>query len=167
DANDDFVTIEAGSTETIPVLADDTAGSSDLDPASLAITLDPARGLATTEGDGTLTYSPESGNVGIDRFGYEVCDVEGLCSSATVTDEVVACVLDESWVTSSGVVAESGPPGETIVLRHELNADRVDACFAQPPMVRFMLGGGLLAGPVSVGGDGVVEATAELPDSVE
>src|SRR5690606_39704637 len=50
-ANDDFVTIEAGSTETIPVLANDTVGSSDLDPASLAITLAPARGLATTQGD--------------------------------------------------------------------------------------------------------------------
>ncbi len=45
----------------------------------------PTHGSVVINADGTFTYSPVSNYVGADAFTYKVCDVDGDCSSATVT----------------------------------------------------------------------------------
>ncbi|MDJ0665410.1 MAG: SdrD B-like domain-containing protein [Acidimicrobiia bacterium] len=80
----------------ITVLDDD----SDPDGHSFAIstTTDPANGSIVVNPDGTITYTPDPGFVGVDTFTYTICELDGvvggipatgLCDTATVTVTIV------------------------------------------------------------------------------
>jgi len=80
----------------IAVLDDD----SDPDGHDFAIsdTTDPLNGAITVIPDGTITYTPNPGFVGVDTFTYTICEVggpvggvpaTGLCDTATVTVTIV------------------------------------------------------------------------------
>ena len=44
----------------------------------------------TVNPDGSIDYTPDADFSGIDTFTYEVCDVDGACTTATVTVTVSA-----------------------------------------------------------------------------
>ncbi|MDJ0664384.1 MAG: cadherin-like domain-containing protein, partial [Acidimicrobiia bacterium] len=80
----------------ITVLDDD----SDPDGHSFAIstTTDPTNGSIVVNPDGTITYTPNPGFVGVDTFTYTICELDGvvggipatgLCDTATVTVTIV------------------------------------------------------------------------------
>ena len=80
----------------ITVLDDD----SDPDGHDFAIsdTTDPANGSIVVNPDGTITYTPDPGFVGVDTFTYTICELDGvvngipatgLCDTATVTVTIV------------------------------------------------------------------------------
>ncbi len=80
----------------IAVLDDD----SDPDGHAFAIsdTTDPLNGTIVVNADGTITYTPNPGFVGVDTFTYTICEVggpvngipaTGLCDTATVTVTIV------------------------------------------------------------------------------
>ena len=48
----------------------------------------PINGTAVINSDGTVTYTPNVGFLGLESFVYEVCTVDDLCTTATVTIEV-------------------------------------------------------------------------------
>lgn len=50
----------------------------------------PDHGTLAVNGDGTLTYTPEDGFIGIDSFTYTIVDADGNAASATVQINVVA-----------------------------------------------------------------------------
>ena len=56
----------------------------DGDALTTRVATDPTNGTAVVNGDGTITYTPETGFVGADSFEVEVCDPLGLCDTATV-----------------------------------------------------------------------------------
>jgi uncharacterized repeat protein (TIGR01451 family)/uncharacterized repeat protein (TIGR02543 family) len=58
---------------------------SQLDPASLKITTQPANGTVKINPDGTFTYTPNPGFTGTDTFEYEVCTTDGKCVKTTAT----------------------------------------------------------------------------------
>jgi gliding motility-associated-like protein len=84
-AVDDTVITSAGTSIDIPVLNND----SDPDGDNFTVTGIPTgqnNGTVTVNGDGTITYTPSEGFVGVDSFTYQICDdgVPSLCDTATV-----------------------------------------------------------------------------------
>ncbi len=69
---------------TAAVLANDTDIDSDLDTASLALIRLPANGTASVLPGGTVAFTPAPDWNGSDSLRYRICDVEGLCDSATL-----------------------------------------------------------------------------------
>jgi gliding motility-associated-like protein len=78
-AVDDSVVTEVNTPVRIPVLPNDT--TYDEDPLMLcgdgAIVTDPVHGSVIVNADGTVTYTPVTGYVGVDSFQYQICDPEG------------------------------------------------------------------------------------------
>lgn len=74
---------------TIPVLTNDYDAEGD-NFAISSIVADPAHGTITINSDGTVTYAPDSGFIGVDTFEYEITDEKGVTDTAivsvTVTD---------------------------------------------------------------------------------
>lgn len=72
---------------TFSVIGNDVGN---LDPKSVKVTSKPAHGTAQVNPDGTITYSPLVGFVGVDTFTYEVCDAvnKTVCASTIATIDV-------------------------------------------------------------------------------
>jgi hypothetical protein len=82
----------ATTTEDDPVTVDVLANDSDPDGDSLSVSnlSNPSNGSVANNGDGTVTYTPDSGFAGSDSFTYDACDPGGLCDQATVSITVTA-----------------------------------------------------------------------------
>jgi len=91
-ANDDSATVNEDGFTNIATLDNDidADGYSDLDPASVTVSVVPQHGTATANADGTITYTPDVNFNGADSFSYQVCDAAGLCDTATVNVSVSA-----------------------------------------------------------------------------
>lgn len=81
---DDAVTTLEGTPVTVDVLANDTG----LGITFNGVTTQPKSGNVVVNGDGTLTYTPNPGFVGLDTFTYEVCDTNNNCATSVVTIDV-------------------------------------------------------------------------------
>jgi len=89
-ANNDTATTDENTPVNINVIANDTDSNGTIDPATVAITGNPANGTAVAHTDGTVTYTPDTGFDGTDTFTYTVNDNEGATSNqATVTVTVI------------------------------------------------------------------------------
>ena len=86
-ANDDAssLNISESTAAVINVILNDTDPDGDLDPTNLTVIIAPTNGTAVSNGDGTVTYTPNVGFIGQDTFVYQVCDVALACDTATVT----------------------------------------------------------------------------------
>ena len=82
EAADDTATTAPGTPVTIDVLANDA--DPDRDALTVALASQPQHGAATVNAGGTVTYTPEVGHVGEDRFDYTVSD-GAATDTATVT----------------------------------------------------------------------------------
>ncbi|MEZ4884411.1 MAG: Ig-like domain-containing protein [Chitinophagales bacterium] len=82
-ANDNSETFE-GESVVVSVLSNDTGDGLFL---SRIVNL-PINGNAVINTNGTITYTPNAGFLGIESFTYEVCNADDLCVTATVTIEV-------------------------------------------------------------------------------
>lgn len=91
------------------------------------ITVPAANGAAVINGNGTITYTPNTGFTGIDTFDYEVCDPSPLCDTATVSINVGVAnnppiAVDDSGNTRVGkpvtvtvLANDTDPDGDTIL----------------------------------------------------
>jgi hypothetical protein len=85
-ANDDTATVATGGNVVINVAANDTAPGGQLDPTSVAITQQPAHGVATSDANGSVTYIQDGTAATSDAFRYTIKDNHGTVSNeATVT----------------------------------------------------------------------------------
>jgi hypothetical protein len=87
-ANDDAASTSINTPVVIDVAANDSDADGDLVVSSVSVTVAPTSGTAVSNGDGTVTYSPNPGFHGTDTFTYQICDSGGLCDTAVVTVEV-------------------------------------------------------------------------------
>jgi len=85
---DDTATTVQGRPVTVNVVANDT--DSDGDTLAAASVTQPSNGMAVTNGDGTVTYSPNSGFTAADAFHYTVSDGRGGTATARVSVTVQA-----------------------------------------------------------------------------
>ncbi|PSJ72675.1 hypothetical protein C7N43_33020 [Sphingobacteriales bacterium UPWRP_1] len=81
-ANNDMSETAAATPVAISVLANDSDPEGM--PLTISGTLAPNNGTVLTNANGTITYTPNPGFTGIDHFSYTICDVQGLCASASV-----------------------------------------------------------------------------------
>jgi hypothetical protein len=92
-ANDDTAGTSEDTPVTYDVIANDTDPNGDLNPASVTITAQGSSGTAVSNGDGTVTYTPNADTNGPDTFTYQVCDSTSptpLCDTADVIVNVAA-----------------------------------------------------------------------------
>ncbi len=82
-AVDDSGTTAQNAPVTIPVLANDS--DPDGDPLTVVAAAHGAKGTVAVNGDGTITYTPNSKAKGSDSFGYTITDSVGNTASAIVS----------------------------------------------------------------------------------
>ncbi len=83
DASDDEAATDEDTSVTVDVLANDSDPDGDLDSTSVRVATSPGSGSAVLAGT-SIEYTPDDDFFGSDSFTYEVCDLEGQCSTATV-----------------------------------------------------------------------------------
>jgi hypothetical protein len=121
-ANDDAATTDEDTPVTINVVANDTDPDNNLDPSSVTITGGPFNGQAVSNGDGTVTYTPNPNFHGSDSFSYQVCDTLDACDTATVTI-TVASVNDPPVANDDERTTLSGVATTINVLANDSDAD--------------------------------------------
>ncbi len=121
-ANDDSARTTRNTPVTIDVVANDTDSDGTVDPATVAIVSGPANGNVGNNGDGTVTYGPNTDFVGTDSFQYTVQDNDGAISNtATVTvavndDVVVRPDISINSTSQNAEILPSSPvPEEAFV----------------------------------------------------
>src|SRR5512133_2572360 len=118
----------AGRPLVLDVLANDS--DSDGDPLALLGASAPAHGTATSNPDGTITYTAAAGYRGADAFGYTVTDGKGGTASGTVTLTVHLIANEALWVPAGAwpmlPVAVADAAGGTIVAWMDVRPDGID-----------------------------------------
>jgi Bacterial Ig domain len=163
----------AATTPDTPVTIDVTANDDDPDDPDghqnlVLVTSPPAHGTAEVQPDQTILYTPASGFVGQDQFGYSLCDnvlnAAGAadCGNATVTVTVSGTACVPASGTPRLEIAPGKGPGGT---RLRITA-AVDRRLAACPL-RFFLGRTPLGPDVRVAGDGSISADREVPGNAK
>ncbi len=105
-AVDDNYTTPVNTPISIVVMNNDSDPNGD--PIFVSEFTNPSNGTAVLNADGTFTYTPNDGFVGVDQFDYTICDNNGGCSTATVTITIeqpcnptqeLVCVIPQEGVT--------------------------------------------------------------------
>lgn len=107
---------------TIDVAANDTDEDGNLDPTTTVATTFPGHGTTTNNGDGTITYTPESGYNGMDRFLYRICDTGGIVATSEVTVQV-GSINHPPVANTDYVVAYAGIPVTFDVTTNDTDMD--------------------------------------------
>lgn len=100
-ANNDFGYTMVGVPVTVPVVKNDVGFLAIIDPRTVSnedVSLWPSNGSVTVNRDGTITYTPRAGFVGIDSFEYAVCS----------TPTPVVCATAKVYITVAGCPSPSG-----------------------------------------------------------
>ncbi len=120
DAVDDTGTTDENMAVTIDVSANDT----DLDGDSLTITTVSAasNGTASNNGDGTITYTPDTNFHGSDSFTYTISDGNGGTDSATVV-VTVNSVNDAPVASPDLLITQAGTAGTANVVANDSDID--------------------------------------------
>ena len=83
-AVDDTAVTPVDTAVVVNVASNDNDPDGNLDPNTAAPNSQPLNGSASSNNDGTITYTPDANFNGADQFTYEICDDLGLCDSAVV-----------------------------------------------------------------------------------
>ncbi len=122
--------------EAINIAVQDNDFDPDNDVLLSSIITNPANGLANTELDQSITYTPNSTFTGIDSFEYEICDqgIPNLCDRAWATIQVfgsnshpiaiddTACVIMNQSVSIALIANDSDPDGDNLFLADLITA---------------------------------------------
>lgn len=140
-ANDDIEVTEPGVPIAISVLSNDAGFLCSPDPTSVTNDwlLQPADGFIEINPDGSITYTPDPGFQGTDRFEYRLCATEypEVCDVALVTIHVTNCFAHaaENLITGKVFVEqladdgmynnEAGAEGFVVNLYQDLNCNGI------------------------------------------
>lgn len=97
--NDTLPTATGTTPVSMDVTTNDTPGTYNIVPASVAIATQPAHGAAVANGDGTVTYTADSGFSGSDSFTYNVSDDNGTPQASN--DATVSVTVQANQPSSS------------------------------------------------------------------
>jgi hypothetical protein len=101
--NTDVATTRKGQAVTINVRANDDATSMNGSLGNPVVTVTPSNGIVQVNTNGTITYLPAAGFVGLDTFKYSVCDTSltpDLCSNAFVFVKVLPTTTPNTTMAS-------------------------------------------------------------------
>ncbi len=107
-AKNDSAATSVNTPVTINVVANDTDANGNLHRTSVAVVANPANGRVVKNGIGTVTYTPNSGFFGTDRFTYNVKDTPqgALSNTATVTVGVNAAPTADAGPDANAVTGQ-------------------------------------------------------------
>ncbi|MCK9276017.1 MAG: Ig-like domain-containing protein [Syntrophales bacterium] len=80
-AQDDSISTDVNSPVNIAVMDNDADSDSAIDPASIMIIDEPSHGNTEVNGNGSITYTPDTDYLGTDALSYIIADVEGAESN--------------------------------------------------------------------------------------
>ena len=106
-ANDDEAATDPDRPIIIGVLPNDVDDDGALRISSLAITSGPTNGAVSINTNGSVTYRPNAGFAGVDRFTYTVQDAEGATSNDAVVTVRVRSLVRVEAITPDA--SEAGP----------------------------------------------------------
>ncbi len=140
----DSFSVVVGDSALIDVLANDVAGTGTMNPATLAISSQPTKGVAAVEA-GKVRYTPNAGTTGPDTFGYTACDSASACGTAFVAVTITTFVnhppvgSNDTYDMAAGATLNVSTPG---VLANDSDPDAGDVMQAR--IVRGVTNGTLL-----------------------
>ena len=125
---DDSALTDEDTAVVVDVLGNDSDPEGD--PLTVTDTTEPANGSVEINGDGTVTYTPNTGFIGTDSFEYTVTDGQGNLSTATVTvtvadpaDNQPAMLVDDAAETDEDTAVvidvlgnDSDPEGDALTV---------------------------------------------------
>ncbi|MGE0078543.1 MAG: Ig-like domain-containing protein [Bacteroidales bacterium] len=120
-ANDD----RRGCSFDTPVIVDVLVNDSGLndEPITVSISQDPVQGLSIANSDNTVTFSPETGFVGIMTFRYTVTDADGDSDDALVTINVKSGINMIPVAVDDNAATLVNTPVDINVLANDSNLD--------------------------------------------
>jgi hypothetical protein len=107
----------------INVVTNDSDSDGTLVNASVAVVAQGANGMATSNGDGTITYVPNADFSGTDTFTYTVDDNDGATSNAATVTVTVSGSNDDPVAVDDLDVAEDGQRITIDVIANDSDAD--------------------------------------------
>ena len=120
-ALDDAATTDEDVAVTVDVLANDSDNDGDLDPTTLIVSQAPLAGSTTVVSPGII-YTPDPDTNGVDTFDYQICDLGGRCSTATVT-VTVASINDAPVAVDDPTTTVEDTPLTIDVLANDTDID--------------------------------------------
>jgi hypothetical protein len=103
--------VTSGGSTTINVASNDTDADGTINPASIAITLQPTNGTAVANADGTITYTHNGSATTSDTFQYTINDNTGATSNAaTVSITVGSAVNPPPDANDDAATVDEGAP---------------------------------------------------------
>ena len=144
---DDVVSTETSDPMVIDVMANDSARTAVLDPASLQMVGAPNAGTAWC-GNGNCTYTPAAGFFGTDSFRYRLCDVSiptPMCAEAnvavTVAGQQATLRLTKTAAKRSAQIGDLVRYTVTIDNVGDVDANGATLLDTLPPGFSFVSGG--------------------------
>ncbi|MBA54801.1 MAG: hypothetical protein CMK89_10140 [Pseudomonadales bacterium] len=100
-ANNDSATTDEDNAVVISVIDNDSDVDGTLDLTSVTVVATPASGTAISNGDGTITYTPNADSNGSDSFTYSIQDDAAATSNIATVSVTVNAVNDAPTITGS------------------------------------------------------------------
>ena len=114
-ANNDADITTQDTSVTTNVVGNDSDQDGDLDPTTVSIVTNGSNGTAVSNGNGTVTYTPNTGFFGTDNYTYNVKDLIGNTSNTATVTITVQEVGGGGGVTSRGDTYAT-PVGTTLTV---------------------------------------------------
>ena len=127
-ANDDVLTVQRGDDGTLNVIANDTAPSGTVAPASVTIVTQPTRGTVTALGNGQISYQHDGTATTSDQFTYTITDSNNNVSLPGIVRITITPVNQPPVTAPDTAVVNEGESVDVPVLANDTIAfDGLDA----------------------------------------
>ena len=127
-ANDDVLTVQRGDDGTLNVIANDTAPSGTVAPASVTIVTQPTRGTVTALGNGQISYQHDGTATTTDQFTYTITDSNNNVSLPGIVSITITPVNQPPVTAPDTAVVNEGESVDVPVLANDTIAfDGLDA----------------------------------------
>ena len=127
-ADDDVLTVQRGDDGTLNVIANDTAPSGTVTPASVTIVTQPTRGTVTALGNGQISYQHDGTATTTDQFTYTITDSNNNVSLPGIVRITITPVNQPPVTAPDTAVVNEGESVDVPVLANDTIAfDGLDA----------------------------------------
>ena len=149
-ANDDYDTTPEDTPVTTNVVTNDTDVDGTVVASTVAIASGPSNGSVITNGDGTVTYTPNANFTGSDTYTYTLRDNNGAPSNAATVTIAVGSVNDTPIANDDTVLTDKNT---SLLIEVTLNDDDLDGTIDPATII---IADGPVSGTVQVAGDGTI-----------
>jgi uncharacterized linocin/CFP29 family protein len=118
-ANNDALTVQRGDDGTVNVIANDTAPSGTVTPASVTIVSQPTRGTVTALGNGQISYQHDGTAATTDQFTYTITDSNNNASLPGIVSITITPVNQPPVTASDTAVVNEGESVDIPVLAND------------------------------------------------